>query len=195
MTFTDKGKYSKHWWLMLVKQNPGKVKYQIQEQAKVSFQELKEALDALVMQRLISMHEQGTSAKVYTYELTTLGVRYINEHPEEDDNDRETVPPIKSATVKEEPPTYHPVPTAPKFSGPPEKKTAYPKAIATESSTPSLPETSPAPTPITPNTKKASTMAGVLVTPLKTAAKKVLADILYEKFGDEITAKELIERL
>jgi hypothetical protein len=166
---------NKAWWIAHVKQygDGGGIQY-LAEKAGTYYAKAKPAIDLLVNLKLIDMQKAGTSVK---YTVTTLGHRYLNENRDELEDAEVVAPP------QDEPEPMQPVAvTHHQSSTAPVEKSRVPISYAFPSTQTNLP---------------APAAGGVLVqAPAdQQTLKDALYDIMYERFADQVTAKELLDRL
>jgi hypothetical protein len=191
MQFEEQGNFSKAFWLKLVKiyGDKGGIDF-MKTQARVSWDRAKWSIDNLTMGGYIKL-----AAGRPRYELTTLGHRYLNEHPDElkglfleyaviPQTDAEPAQEVAAPASEQAAPKVHSVPTepVPKLPNPPsnaDMSIPRPKPKEQEKV-----ETYPA-------------VARALGVVRYTAAdlQGALASYLYDKYADTVTARELIEYL
>lgn len=127
MTFEETGKYSKAWWIKLVKEHgaDGGMAY-LRTQAHIPGQEYnkcKEAIDSLVNTAYIQMlkgqqvegHTTGNSVR---YKVTSFGHRYLDEHQDElvEAEPKDELPRTASRPVVLPASTNHAVPVMPQLT-------------------------------------------------------------------------------
>lgn len=197
MTFKPTGKGSRGWWLKLIKKHgsDGGITY-LATTGGTTYAVAKPAVDALIASRQVHMHPRG---KRYVYELTTLGHRYLSEHLDEAGEflgeAAEVIPDAEGPGVD---PVRHMVPeSAPAYTGAPEKPLRNPIGIVKRTAPPedgTAPENVQA-EPGVDEEKSQAIDKKLNRYNLKKELEQVVGEILYEKHPDEITAKELIDRL
>lgn len=202
ITYAEKGRRSRAWWLQKVKKYSGQGMYTLFTAIKgksLTYAELSEALKDLEGAGYIQRKNNPDSPKKVCYEVTSFGHRYINEHGAElIEPEDEQLPKARGAQ-----PT-NPVPPSP---GLPASIPMEPKPVSTEKDERDVtdelnlpPEPAPAPKPkpaiVTPQTvERAGIKTPNPLLSLKEQVRAAFNEMLYEKYGGEITAKELIERL
>jgi hypothetical protein len=175
MKFADGvGPKSRYWWLRLIKQHGEEGVGAIGEAASVSSPTARGALDELVAGGYVSQtggYGTGVRPKFY---LSSFGHRHINEQQVPEDA-------VRTGTVH----TVEHIPDAPMFE--------IPRAEPELATVPE-PEEQPdiAPEPVQPTQPSRSTHQG---SPDVGAFRQVLSEILVERFADQVTAKDVLERL
>lgn len=207
--YTQGGKFSKAWWLLLIKREgvnggqshladlAGKAPYQI-----------KPVLDELTMAGYVEMIGKGGRGFRPRYRLTSFGHRYLEEHKleavgaEPEGTFLPTTPPPE--------PVRHVVPATPRFEGPSPKpnpdyglvRKPQDRAVRGGDELPKMddpvvlsvppillphvPVTQPAPDTETPPPPARS---------LKDDLRDILAELMIEKFADQVTVRELLDHM
>jgi hypothetical protein len=177
------GQVNKAWWIAHVKEygSGGGISY-LAEKAGTYYAKAKPAIDLLVNLKLIDMQKTGTTVK---YVVTSLGHRYLNENRDEleaadvvaePEAKSESMTPVAVAQIPHSEVQPQPQPTGSSLGGgfparskpaeePPVQRPDMPDAVLVEA----------------PSDHQ--------------ALKDALYLILYEKFADQVTAKELMDRL
>lgn len=187
--FNETGRKSRAWWLYMVKRagnSPGI--NPIRKAARIDWASANDAIKDLAAGGYL---EIGGNVHKH-YNLTSMGHRYINEHKLELEEFRP-----ESAIATE---VTHAVPQFPEQvsrvdinSAPP---IVFTKKPAKQPNMPSAPPPS-AVEPVKPGLPAPS--QGIIVTPkpksFKAEFRRVLVDILLEKYTDQVTAADVMQRL
>lgn len=163
------GEINRAYWLKIVKEHgqAGGSSY-ISKQTGKSYMLVKEALDFLIGQRYVQMKGKGGRAG-YTYELTSFGHRYLEEHQDELQVDEPL--PIWIEAPGDQP--RHAVPVEPL------PKTAPVSDLATR-----VAEPTNEPVPVAAATSD-----------LAEQIKQAALPLLYQKAGGLVSIKDLVEYL
>jgi hypothetical protein len=219
MNYAPQGKQSKAWWIKAIKDvgMEGAVRTTLIEEYDVNGQQVKEALDHLVLGGYIVVEGKG-GRDGYRYKLTSLGNRYLNENQDELLPHRFEVfePPEKPA------PKNTPVPKAPVYTGTPESKSTMGLNLTREKVSADATARAVADPPALsvkiedtmaePNENPTTDMRAYLdevhqlrkkygisdsseAPVIKNIIERTTFEILFERYGDQITIKDILERL
>lgn len=150
---------------------------------------VKRYLDPLVIAKYVEMVGKPGRGGGYTYALTTLGHRYLNEHPEELAEEDGPEPELKFNTPSPKPAAeVRQVPA--RSLSPAEVSAANPETPRPDpigswppQNPPELDELEPIGTP--PPQRS----------PGQEPIHEALYELLYERFADHVTARDLVERM
>jgi hypothetical protein len=136
---------------------------------------VKQAIDPLVLAGYVTMTGKPGRGGGFTYSVTSLGHRYLNENPEELTGEHAEAATDIEVSAKKEPPAPTPVPASPGSSANGAPQTSIPAMFPTRRPHMSQHrETRP---------------------DLDPALKDALFDELYERFGEQVSAKQLLDRM
>lgn len=199
MKYAISGKRSKAWWLHAVKWFGPDGTKGIMRGAEVPTYQVREAIEDLAGVGMVRV--EGKTGKGYRpkYHLTEIGSRYLADHETElEEKTIETKTPNGAAQTG----VNHTVPSTP---GDRPIRSIIPEHLQPERPAAETPEKPPTPvTPASPDILRHGNSG--LKTPLNTptnsekpsfrdAFKEVLFEILMEKYGADISAAEVMERL
>lgn len=204
--FKEQGKYSLAWWIKLVKDNGEhgalsylRIKSGLQGD---EYGHAKEVIDHLAMSGYIQLKltrpPSGHGANMRSYVVTSFGHRYLNEHQDELAEAEQTAASNKAET-KPKPYEVHKVPDqAPQPKKIPQSAPLNPRP-ATPSPAPELQVEKPAaqetPPPKTPAVPLAPSPATPDTADFRKQLEALAGSVALTKFGDQITARELIDAL
>lgn len=200
MNFNDSGRFSQWWWLDLIKRfgSEGAAKFVIAENGITSYQNVKEAIDHLVLSGYAKMEGKGGRAG-YQYRLTILGHRYLEEHKDDDPTGAGPELPAEEVVAprrQDSPMTLvSQAVIGTNLTARIHKAPAEPELVAQPAAGGgSDPIEEPKQITTLPKNSVTMPLSAINITTVA-QVRHALADILIERFAKKVTAEELLARL